>query len=408
MPPKKYDIAVAGQLCLDIIPQIPATGAKHISELLQPGKLLDVGAARISNGGLVANSGLALTKLGLKTVLIARIGRDDFGRQVQNILRQHGCSMGITVAEREHTSYSIAIAPPGIDRIFLHYQGANSRFTNADIDENILRQTNLFLFGYPPTLAKMYENEGEELVKIFRSVKSLGLTTALDLNLPDMNSPSGRAPWRKILTNILPYVDIFLPSIEEIFFMLAPAEYLKMKKKAGENDAVKFIPVSLYPDLASELLKFGAKVVGFKTGFRGFYVRTANLEESADFGNVPPADMKNWSERELWYPAYRIQRIVSATGSGDSAVAGFVAAFYRGHAIENCLKYANCLGFQNLHEIDGYSGIKEWRETTRMLGEGDLKLVDLPDLADERWRWDEELEMWVGKNDNFYYSGKER
>ena len=60
---RQYDITVAGHICLDIIPQIPDTGIREISELFKPGKLINVTAAKISTGGPVSNTGIATKKL---------------------------------------------------------------------------------------------------------------------------------------------------------------------------------------------------------------------------------------------------------------------------------------------------------------------------------------------------------
>ena len=71
-------------------------------------------------------------------------------------------------------------------------------------------------------MANCYKNEGAELLQIFEIAKSAGAITSLDMALPDPTSDSGNAPWQKILEKVLPYVDIFLPSIEEAYFMLDP------------------------------------------------------------------------------------------------------------------------------------------------------------------------------------------
>src|SRR5262250_1268016 len=74
----------------------------------------------------------------------------------------------------------------------------------------------------PTTCAmkRWYAHDGIELAAIFQRVQALGLTTSLDLSMPDPNSTAGRANWHAILGVTLPHVDVFLPSAEEILFML--------------------------------------------------------------------------------------------------------------------------------------------------------------------------------------------
>ena len=66
----------------------------------------------------------------------------------------------------------------------------------------------------------LYENDGEQLAKIYRKAKDMGSITSLDVSSPDPNSASGKADWNAIFENVLPYVDIFLPSAEEMLYIL--------------------------------------------------------------------------------------------------------------------------------------------------------------------------------------------
>ncbi len=389
----QYDITVAGHICLDIIPQIPDTGIREISELFKPGKLINVKAAKISTGGPVSNTGIATKKLGLKVAFMARVGNDEFGKLIINLLKKQGHTAGVSVSDEDQTSYTIAIAPPGIDRIFLHDPGANDHFSSEDLNQTIISQSKLFHFGYPPLMANCYQNRGEELAKIFRIAKATGATTSLDMALPDPKSTSGEAPWRTILEKALPFVDIFMPSIEEVFFMLDPKKYFKVKAFAGSKDVVDFIEPEDYTRLAEKCLQFGSKIVVIKAARRGVYILTDHLETRYDLGAALPKDRHNWSNRELWCPAFRVEKIASATGSGDSAIAGFLSAYVKGCSIEKTLKYANCVGYQNLHELDAVSGIKDWHETSTMLASGQLEMIDLP-LQDHHWRWDSEFQLW--------------
>lgn len=390
----KYDITVAGHICLDIIPQFPDTGIREIIELFKPGKLINVAEAKISTGGPVSNTGIAIKKLGLNVAFMAKVGDDDFGELVINLLNKQGDTSGISISKTDRTSYTIAIAPPGIDRIFLHHPGANDHFSSADLNTSIISHSKLFHFGYPPVMENCYRNEGAELVKIFQIAKSSGASTSLDMALPDPSSPGGRTNWRIVLEKVLPFVDIFMPSIEEVFFMLDSEKYFQVKSQAGSKDVVDFIDPIEYTRLARQCLQLGSKIVMIKAAHRGVYILTANLVREDYSGNTLPKNQQNWSNRELWCPAFRVEKIASATGSGDSAIAGFLAAYLKGYTIEKALKYANCAGYQNLHELDAVSGIKDWNQTSAMLESGQLKIIDLP-LAGGLWQWSSDFQLWV-------------
>ena len=224
-----YDIMIAGHLCLDIIPLFPDTGNRDISDIMRPGKLVNIEKAKISTGGPVSNTGLSLKKLGLNVCFCSCIGDDQFGKITFDILSHSGNADGVKVLKDQASSYTVVVAPPGIDRIFLHNPGTNNIFCANDLDIDLIRQCKHFHLGYPPLMKKMFATEGEELARIFKIAKEAGATTSCDMTLPDPSSASGKASWRKILKNILPYVDIYVPSIEETFYMLYPEEFLDMK-----------------------------------------------------------------------------------------------------------------------------------------------------------------------------------
>jgi sugar/nucleoside kinase (ribokinase family) len=93
--------------------------------------------------------------------------------------------------------------------------------------------------------------------------------------------------------------------------------------------------------------------------------------------------------------AYHVPRIASATGSGDSSIAGFLAAFLRGYSIERCLQFANVAGHLNLHALDALSGLKPWNEVEALLDSGKLQTID-PRIHSDGWSYDEKVKIYMG------------
>lgn len=395
---KRYDVVAAGHVCIDVIPAFADTGAGVLAEIIRPGKLVEVGEVRMSIGGPVSNTGIALRKLGNEVAFSARVGNDAFGRLTMDLLRANGNADGMSVVEGRASSYTIVIAPPRIDRVFLHNPGTNNEYGPEDLDPALLRDCRLFHFGYPPLMRRMYENEGRELARIFQMAREAGATTSCDMALPDPASDAGKAPWERILANVLPYVDIFLPSVEEAFYMLEPAAFLSMKDAHGGAELIDHLTASDYSRIAEKLLSLGTKITSLKSGHRGYYMRTAGLETFADMGAVRPGDPQNWAGRELWCPAFSAPNMASATGSGDSSIAGFLTALLKRETIERALKAANCLGWQNVQVLDAVSGIRTWEETLGLMAAG-LPTNDVHVSPDEGWVWQEEAGLWSGPAD---------
>lgn len=395
LPDVQYDVVAAGHICLDVTPAIPDTGVTRVEQLFRPGAIVNVGPCTVSTGGPVSNTGIGLVKLGCRVAFMAKVGDDDYGRIVRRLLETSGSAAGIRTTEGANTSYTVALCPPGIDRIFLHCPGTNDTFGADDVDFGLVKQAGLFHLGYPPLMRRLYEDSGAQLVEIFRRAKAAGATTSLDMSLPDPHSPSGKAPWEEILKRLLPHVDVFLPSLEESFFMLHRDEFLRRKEQHAGHDLLDYIRPDESSAMAARFLELGTGMTALKCGRRGYYFRTGPASGFTRFGRAKPGNVQRWAQRELWHPAVTVAPIRSATGSGDSSIAGFLTAFLRGCDLEDCLRTANCVGAQNLTALDATSGIRTWDETWARVQGG---LMTEP-LEVAGWRHDAQKNIWVGPHD---------
>ncbi|MCA9444475.1 MAG: carbohydrate kinase family protein, partial [Candidatus Omnitrophica bacterium] len=292
---KPFDVMVAGHLCLDVIPRFFDTGARRIDEIIRPGKLVNVGPATISTGGPVSNTGINLKNLGNRVCFCARLGNDEFGRLAQERLDQSGSAEGVRMVEGSTTAYTLVLAPVGIDRIFLHNTGANDDFGPEDLDPKLIEQCRHFHFGYPPLLKRLYRDGGDNLTEVFRIAKKAGATTSLDMSLPDIDSESGKIDWTGVLKKVLPFVDLFLPSVEETYLMLEPEEYRKNRDTHSASDLVDWFTPPKYSELSQRCLDLGTRAVTLKSGPRGIYIRTAeNALQNLD--SFEDKQKKNWSK----------------------------------------------------------------------------------------------------------------
>jgi sugar/nucleoside kinase (ribokinase family) len=390
-----YDALVAGHLCVDITPVIDAATAQS-AVFLAPGRLTEVGEAIFSTGGAVSNTGQALYKLGLSVRLAARVGDDAIADLIRTILGRYNPEFSAmpTVGRGEPSSYTVVIAPPTFDRTFLHCPGTNKTFGPEDIDDTLLAQTRLFHLGYPPLLQRMYADSGIELASIFRRAKIQGATTALDMSLPDPNKPSGQADWRLICERVLPSVDIFLPSVEELLFMLHRARYLELVASVGQGGMIDALTVDDISSLADQALALGTRVLVLKLGHRGLYVRS--VDQLRNLGRATPDSPAGWQGRQLWAPCFKAQ-VVSTAGSGDATIAGFLAGMVKGQTITEAATSAVAVGACNVEAMDTISGVRSWEETQARITSGWVKLETRAPGMD--WRWNDLAKLWYGPLD---------
>jgi sugar/nucleoside kinase (ribokinase family) len=383
---------VAGHICMDVIPNLEALPPGKFMEIFRPGRLVDVGPAKFSTGGAVSNTGLSMNRLGIPTQLIGKIGTDPFAQIVRDIVDAYdpGLSAGLVEDSRAATSYTLIVSPPGVDRIFLHCPGANDTFCADDVDLSKLDRADLFHFGYPPLMRRMYADAGSELVEIFRRVKSTGVTTSLDMALPDVSSPSGRADWDAILHGVLPYVDIFMPSIEEILYGLRRPLYNELRQN---GEIVPQATPELLADLGGELLELGIKIVMLKLGDRGIYLQTAGEDAIRAIGRAVPPEPAAWANQRLWAPCFQVN-VVGTTGSGDATIAGFLAALLRGLPAREAATLAVAVGACNVEAADALSGVRSWENTRARIAAGWARHP--LQIESVEWIWDEKHQLWAG------------
>lgn len=345
------DIVVAGHICLDLIPEIPGP-ERPMEEIVVPGTLVNVGPVLSATGGAVANTGIALDRLGMPVRLVGKVGKDAFGGVVLDLLRRRGGHLATHMVSDDSsaTSYSIVISPPGIDRCFLHCPGANDTFRPEDVTKGHLAGAGLFHFGYPPLMKEFYSDTGANLKRLMGFARDSGLVTTLDLSYPDPASPAGKAPWEEILRAALPMVDVFLPSLDEV------AQMLGVPIESGGDallDAVRRI--------GDWLLDAGCAVAVIKLGSDGLYLRSGD-KAGERLGAA-------WAGRELHTPCFEA-RFAGTTGSGDCTIAGFLASLARGLSPEECLLHATGVGAFSVEAPDATGGVPSWDRLEERIAQG--------------------------------------
>ncbi len=349
-------VIAAGHICLDITPVLPPRRAcASAEEILIPGKLVQTEGVRVHTGGSVANTGLALKLMGNDVSLMGKVGSDAFGALVKRILAGYGAG-GLITDPDSATSYSVVLALPGIDRIFLHDPGANDTFAAGDIPEAALREAALFHFGYPTLMKRMYRNGGEELEGLFRRVREAGAASSLDLSAVDPESEAGRADWAAILARVLPLTDFFLPSFEELCFMLDRPRYQARLKQGGDMTAQRGIPEDA-DRLARRCLDLGCGAVVVKCGLSGMVCRTAGRERISRISPALEMDVLSWADRACVQPCFRADTVLSGTGAGDVSIAAWLTALLRGMDPQKCTRLAAAEGAASVAALDALSGI---------------------------------------------------
>jgi sugar/nucleoside kinase (ribokinase family) len=303
--------------------------------------------------------------------LNAMVGIDPFAEIVRRIVGAFDEELigGLVSDASVTTSYTVILSAPGMDRIFLHCPGANDAFSAADVNYDLVSQARIFHFGYPPVMQKIYSEGGRELVEIFRRAKETGVTTSLDMTFPDPNSAGGRADWPSILAKTLPFVDIFLPSFEELLFCLRRKVYDDLERTMPDGHILLGATPELVSGLGRQLIEMGVKIAVIKLGEKGLYIRTAGMNALKTMGRAAPADPAGWANLQLRASCFRTE-VVGTTGSGDATIAGFLSGLLRGLSPQEVINAAVAVGACNVEAPDALSGLCSWEDTIARISAG--------------------------------------
>lgn len=374
---KQYDAIIAGYTCVDLIPIFKEhSPSSTVSDFFKPGKLIEIGGMDFVLGGVVPNTGLVMRKFGQKVFLNGLIGNDPMGKIAEIQLSQFGVSKGLSKTEEAVTAFSIVLAPPGIDRIFLESPGCNQIFSMEHIDFDTIKKSRLFHFGYPPLLRQFFLNDGQQLMQLFSKVQKMGAITSLDFSLPDPESESGKVNWSEILVRTLPFVDIFVPSLEELVQTLLPKKYAEIQSMPSNKEFVDKIPLELIKNLGHRIIDNGVKILLIKMGHRGAYLLTGDVS-SISKNLESNLEEEKWNNCEILCNAYEIDqsKVTHATGAGDTAVAAFLSAILNGESSDVAIKLASMAGRESLYCETIFTDICSWEQLIKKINNEPNKLI---------------------------------
>jgi sugar/nucleoside kinase (ribokinase family) len=327
-----------------------------------------LGAATFATGGGMSNVGLALIRLGVSTKLVGKIGDDFFGDAILRVLESYdkNATRNLIIEKGGSSSYTLVLNPPGHDRTFLHNPGCNDTLKASDIDLETLGPAKIFYFGYP-SLMKTMREDPKAFADLYKEAQARGLTTCLDMSLPDAEGESGKVDWQRFLETVLPFVDIFIPSLEEILFMLERPFYDSGKWQQA-------MPAAYLHEVTEKILGLGVAVAGIKLGEQGLYLRTASAKRFNPVSNAVTnvnvwVNPDVWADRELWSPIFQVD-VKGTVGAGDSTIAGFLSALLKGSSPEDALNMACAVGACCVEAPDASSGVRSWEDTDQRVRAG--------------------------------------
>ena len=310
----KNGIAIAGSILVDSI--------NEISAYPQAGELTKIKSVQKSVGGCVPNVSIDLKRIcpELQVKAVGKIGADENGEYVKDVLSQNGVEIENIALGADKTSFTQVMSVTGGQRTFFTYAGASADFGVDDVDLNGLNVKMLHL-GYFLLLDKIDSGDGEKMLKM---AQEKGIKTSIDLVSENSDRYSLVLPCLKYVDNLI---------INEV--------------EAGAMTGIEPKRENLV-EIAKKLKSYGvSERVIIHTPELGVCVSETGVE---------------------LVPAYALPEnfIVGTTGAGDAFCAGALLGIYQEKTDKEILQFASGAAVAALSKADATSGLCTEQEIEEM------------------------------------------
>ena len=313
---KEFDCVLCGSCVADILVRPVPLGVA-----IGHGRLLRAEPITVTTGGIVSNSGIAMSRLGMKTAAFSYVGRDDFAAVIRQRLESEGmdCSLLLTHPTAA-TSTTAVLIDPNSERSFVHCVGAPKLIDKSLLLANldVFARSRMMLIGY----YSLMPNLESDLPEVLAAIRQTGCQTALDA--------AGDGGTMQPLDRILPHLDVYCPSLDEA------------THQTGETDPRKIIDI---------YRRCGAPgLLGVKLGKNGAMLSPAAGEYIELPCATPPGP------------------VVDTTGAGDSFFAGLLTGLLKGFDAAQAGRLAAATGACCVTDYGATAGLRGYEETARVAG----------------------------------------
>jgi sugar/nucleoside kinase (ribokinase family) len=308
--PQHPDVLCAGIVVADLV-------CSPIDHLPAAGELVLADRILLTIGGCAANVAVDLSKMGVHTGVVGRVGGDFFGNVVADMLRGHRVDVSsLKSSPHADTSQTMIVNVAGQDRRFIHTFGANGELAAADIPvAGVTACQVLYLGGYL-LMERMLQ---DELIPVFAAARQAGTKTVLDVVTP------GPADYLPRLERLLPHVDVFMPNDHEAALI------------TGSTDPVEQAAI-----------------------FRGLGAATVIITRGSE-GAVLLSD-----EARLRSGCFQVP-FVDGSGGGDAFAAGYICGLLQEFDEEECLRWGSALGASCVRAVGTTTGVFDRSECEQFL-----------------------------------------
>jgi sugar/nucleoside kinase (ribokinase family) len=302
----RYDVSVIGLYILDIL-------GRPVVSIPERGNVAFIDEIRLTVAGTAGGTVVDTAKLGLRSLAVGAVGDDEKADFVLAALQKFGADVSaMQRLKGVPTSATILNVRPNGDRPALHVRGASDHFDVPPALYDQVFDAPIVHLGGTGLLRAL---DGEKSRILLTEAKKRGRIVTFDLI-------AASAETIAIVEPLLPFIDYFMPSIEEA------------RDMSGQTAP---------EDCAAFYLDRGTQCCVFTLGGDGAYYAHKN-------------------GARLHVPAYKIE-VVDTTGCGDAFDAGFITALHHRMEPEAAIRFAQAAAALVATGLGSDAGIVSFEDT---------------------------------------------
>lgn len=302
----RYDVSVIGLYILDVL-------GRPVVRIPDGGNVDFIEEIRLTVAGTAGGTVVDTAKLGLRSLAVGAVGDDEKADFVLATLEKHGIdTSAMQRLPGIPTSATILNVRPNGDRPALHVRGASDHFDVPPAAYDQVFDAPIVHLGGTGLLRRI---DGEPSRILLREAKRRGRTVTFDLI-------AATAETIGLVEPLLPFIDYFMPSIEEA---------QDMAGRRGPEECAAFY------------LDRGTTCCVFTLGGEGAYYAHSD-------------------GTRLRMPAFDIA-VVDTTGCGDAFDAGFIAALHHRMPPDEALRFAQAAAGLVASGLGSDAGIVSFEDT---------------------------------------------
>lgn len=303
-------VLAIGSLTLDLFFQDSSLTIKSGRFNLALGGKYVVNSFRQGVGGGGGNVAVGLSRLGIKAVLWAQIGKGGVSELILNRLRSEGVQTEFLLTQEEFTNLSVILLSKKGERTIINHRSHQTDLVLTESSRYFLQKSQFIYLGNLPEVSL------ERRLQVLTLAKQGGGKTFLNLGVKDC-----RLGLRK-LKPLLQKTDYFIVNRYEL------AELL-------------MIPAN---ELAPKLVNYSSKLF--------LDPKSILVITDGEFGSY------GQTGTDIYYQlAYKIPKTIDATGAGDAFTSGLIGGTVFGHDLKECLRFGAKNAASVIGKINAQDGL---------------------------------------------------